>query len=162
MNDFLAERHFGQISRLVEQHTGFKMPASKWLMVEGRVQRRVRALGMNGLAQYGEDLFNWGLLQSEFQKIVDSMTTNKTDFFGEPQQFDLLADRLIDELRHMPERRGAPLKFWCAAASICGEAYTLAMVAANALRARGFEVCLAGTSRKWSSRSRIWPSIRPR
>ena len=140
MSDHLAERHFEQISRLVEQHTGIKLPPSKRLMVEGRLMRRVRALGLDGLAQYGEAMFNKGLLESEFQNLVDSVTTNKTDFFREPQQFDLLQERLIDELRHIPERHGKPLKFWSAAASIGAEAYTLAMVAADALGTRGFEV----------------------
>lgn len=140
MSDHLAERHFEQISQLVERHTGIKLPPSKRMMVEGRLMRRVRALGLNGLAQYGEAMFNKGLLESEFQNLVDSVTTNKTDFFREPQQFDLLEERLIDELRHLPERRGAPLKFWSAAASIGAEAFTLAMVTADALGTRGFEV----------------------
>jgi chemotaxis protein methyltransferase CheR/two-component system chemotaxis response regulator CheB len=140
MSDHLADRHFDRISSLVEQHTGIKLPPSKRLMVEGRLLRRVRALGLDGLAQYGEAMFNKGLLESEFQNLVDSVTTNKTDFFREPQQFDLLEESLIDELRHLPERHGKPLKFWSAAASIGAEAYTLAMVLADALGTRGFEV----------------------
>ena len=140
MSDHLSERHFGQISMLVERHTGIKLPPSKRLMVEGRLMRRVRALGLDSLAQYGSAMFDKGLLESEFQNLVDSVTTNKTDFFREPQQFDLLEKRIIAELRQMPERRGATLKFWSAAASIGAEAYTLAMVAADALGERGFEV----------------------
>jgi len=140
MNDHLTERHFEKLTRLVEQHTGIKLPASKRLMVEGRLMRRVRALGLDGLAQYGEAMFNNGLLETEFQNLVDSVTTNKTDFYREPQQFDLLADRFLQESLDAPERLGKPIKFWSAAASIGAEAYTLAMVAADALGARGFEV----------------------
>jgi len=140
MSDHLTDRHFNQIAGLIEQHSGIKLPPSKRLMVEGRLMRRVRALGLDGLAQYGEAMFNRGLLEEEFQNLVDSVTTNKTDFFREPQQFDLLEESLIDELRRMPERHGKPLKFWSAAASIGAEAYTLAMVAADALGTRGFEV----------------------
>ena len=140
MNNQLTEHHFDQISRMVESHTGIKLPPAKKLMVEGRLMKRVRALGLPGLPQYGEAIFNQGLMRSEFQHLVDCVTTNKTDFFREPQQFTLLADTLIEELRALPDRRGAPLKFWSAAASIGAEAYTLAMVAADALGPRGFEI----------------------
>lgn len=140
MNNHLSDQHFEPISQLVEQHTGIKLPPTKRLMVEGRLMRRARALGLSGLAQYGDDLFNKGLLESEFQNLVDSVTTNKTDFFREPQQFDLLTVKLIEELRRVPGRQNEPLKFWSAASSIGAEAYTLAMVVANALGARGFEI----------------------
>ena len=131
--DRLDEPHFLEIARLVEAHTGIRLPPQKRTMVEGRLRKRVRALGLPDLNAYGDAIFRKGLLAREFPHVVDCVTTNKTDFFREPQQFDLLAGRLIAELRATAPRPGATLKVWSAASSIGAEAYTIAMVAAEAL-----------------------------
>ncbi len=145
MHDRLAEPHFQQIARLVESHTGIRLPASKRIMVEGRLRRRVRALGLKDLGEYGEAMFRGGLLAREFAHVVDCVTTNKTDFFREAQQFDLLAGRILHDLEASARRPGAPLKFWSAAASIGAEAYTIAMVAARALQPSGGRLSVLGT-----------------
>ncbi len=143
--DQLADAHFAEIARLVEAHTGIRLPPSKRTMVEGRLRRRVRALGFKDLTQYGEAIFARGLLGAEFAHVVDCVTTNKTDFFREPQQFDLLRGRLIHALAARRGRAGAALKFWSAAASIGAEAYTIAMVAGDALGVEGQPFTILGT-----------------
>jgi len=143
--DQLADGHFVEIARLVEAHTGIRLPPSKRTMVEGRLRRRVRALGLKGLEDYGEAIFAKGLLEREFAHVVDCVTTNKTDFFREPQQFDLLRQRLLQILAARAVRFGAALKFWSAAASIGAEAYTMAMVAADALGPEGPPLAILGT-----------------
>jgi chemotaxis methyl-accepting protein methylase len=139
--DRLDEPHFLEIARLVEEHAGIRLPPQKRTMVEGRLRKRVRALGLPDLNAYGDAIFRKGLLAREFVHVVDCVTTNKTDFFREPQQFDLLSGRLIAELGSTA-RRGGALKFWSAAASIGAEAYTIAMVAAQTLGLgpRGYSV----------------------
>jgi len=143
--DQLANRHFVEIARLVEAHTGIRLPPSKRTMVEGRLRRRVRALGLRDLMEYGEAIFGKGLLGAEFAHVVDCVTTNKTDFFREPQQFDLLRQRLLQVLAARAARLGVSLKFWSAAASIGAEAYTMAMVAAQALGLDGPPFMILGT-----------------
>jgi chemotaxis protein methyltransferase CheR len=145
MLDQLADNHFVAIAGLVEAHTGIRLPPSKRTMVEGRLRRRVRALGLRDLEDYGEALFAKGLLEREFAHVVDCVTTNKTDFFREPQQFDLLRQRLLQLLAARAARLGATLKFWSAAASIGAEAYTLAMVAAETLGLDGPPFMILGT-----------------
>jgi chemotaxis protein methyltransferase CheR/two-component system chemotaxis response regulator CheB len=131
--DRLDEPHFLEIARLVEEHAGIRLPPSKRTMVEGRLRKRVRALGFSDLNAYGDAVFRKGLLAREFPYVVDCVTTNKTDFFREPQQFDLLRNRLIGEMRATAGRRSSPLRFWSAASSIGAEAYTIAMVVADTL-----------------------------
>jgi chemotaxis methyl-accepting protein methylase len=142
MLDRLADRHFVEIARLVEAHTGIQLPASKRIMVEGRLRKRVRALGLDNLGAYGEAMFRGGLLAREFTHVVDCVTTNKTDFFREPQQFDLLAGPILGDLARNSR---APLKVWSAAASIGAEAYTIAMVLARALGTDGRRFSVLGT-----------------
>lgn len=131
MFDQLQERHFAKLAQLVEDHTGIRLPATKRTMVEGRLRKRVRALGLTRLDEYGRAIFEGGKLNDEFIHLVDCVTTNKTDFFREPDHFTFLRERAIPAVAS--QRSGAPLKFWSAAASIGAEAYTIAMVAADAV-----------------------------
>jgi chemotaxis protein methyltransferase CheR len=106
-------------------------------MLEGRLRRRVRALGLSTLSEYGDAIFDGGRLSEEFDHVVDCATTNKTDFFREPDHFVFLQEHAIPTLSQRSKGREAALKFWSAAASNGAEAYTIAMVAAEAL---GFDL----------------------
>lgn len=132
MHDQLQERHFVKLARLVEDHTGIRLPPTKRTMVEGRLRRRMRALGLPTLSDYGHVIFEGGRLADEFTHLVDCVTTNKTDFFREPEHFVFLRDQAIPLMRGS-RQGGGPMKFWSAAASIGAEAYTIAMVAAETL-----------------------------
>ena len=142
MDDRLREKHFLNLARLVETHTGIRLPPAKRAMLEGRLRRRVRALGLSNLADYGKAIFQEGRLAEEFQHVVDCATTNKTDFFREPQHFDFLRDYAFPALMRLTRGRDCPLKLWSAAASIGAEAFTMAIVAAEAfgLDERAFTV----------------------
>ena len=142
MVDRLQERHFAKLARLVEERTGIHLPPRKRTMVEGRLRKRIRALGIADLNEYGRAIFEGDKLDDEFIHLVDCMTTNKTDFFREPDHFDFLRERAMPALASLRRGADSPLKFWSAAASIGAEAYTIAMVAAEAvgLEARRFSV----------------------
>jgi chemotaxis protein methyltransferase CheR len=126
--DRLADRHFAAIVSVVEGHVGIKLPPAKRMMVEGRLRRRVRALGLDTLQAYGAHLFDQGGLQSEFVHLIDCVTTNKTDFFREPSHFDFMRTVAVPTL--LTGARGASrrIKVWSAACSTGAEAYTIAMV----------------------------------
>jgi chemotaxis protein methyltransferase CheR len=145
MRDQLHERHFAELTRLIEDHTGIRLPSVKRTMVEGRLRKRVRALGLKDLSEYGAAIFNHGRLSEEFAHVVDCVTTNKTDFFREPQHFAFLRDSAIPNLLKLRRPPGAPLKFWSAAASIGAEAYTIAFVAADLLGLDGPPFAILGT-----------------
>jgi len=141
MQDQLHEKHFTHLAQLVEDHTGIKLPPGKRTMVEGRLRKRVRALGLAGLRDYGDAIFTYGKLDEEFPYLVDCVTTNKTDFFREPDHFDFLCEVIVPTL--LSERRSsdARLKFWSAASSIGAEAYTIAMVVTDMLGDKGGPPC---------------------
>jgi chemotaxis methyl-accepting protein methylase len=146
MSEQLRNEHFLKLARLMEEHTGIQLPPSKRLMVEGRLRRRVRALNFATLAEYGGALFDGGLITSEFPHLVDCVTTNKTDFFREPDHFDFLRDHAVPAL--IKARGGSPaeLKIWSAACSMGAEAYTAAMVLAAMVEAGSrFRFSILGT-----------------
>jgi chemotaxis protein methyltransferase CheR len=130
--DHLNTRDFQRLAAFIHQYSGIKMPPAKKSMVEGRLRRRVRAVGAQSLTGYCQYLFEQNGLEGEAIHLIDAVTTNKTDFFREPDHFRFLVDQAIPEL--LGAQRGnsrAPIKVWSAASSIGAEPYTLAMVLAE-------------------------------
>ncbi len=145
--DRLSRHDFQRLAEFIEGYSGIRMPPNKVTLVEGRLRRRVRALGMPSLARYCRHLFDEGGLQAEAVPLIDAMTTNKTDFFREPEHFRVLAEAALPRL--LAERRAASetvVKFWSAASSTGAEAYTLAMVFAEFAQQRpGVRATILGT-----------------
>lgn len=141
----LSDRHFRSIAELIEGEVGIRLPAVKRLMLEGRLQKRVRALDFSGVNEYAERLFSDGLLETEFIHLIDCVTTNKTDFFREPSHFEFLRNVAVRELlRHRGRER--LLKVWSAASSTGMEAYTAAIVLDDMVRnGQAFEFRILGT-----------------
>ncbi len=136
----LSERHFRSIAHLIETRIGIQMPAAKRTMVEGRLRKRVRALGLPDLDAYASHVFEQDGLDQEFVHLVDCVTTNKTDFFREPAHFRFLRDVAVPDLLRARRRGGEPvkLKIWSSACSTGAEAYTIAMVLADMQRDAAF------------------------
>ena len=130
--DHLSQRNFQRLATFIEGYSGIKMPPTKVTMIEGRLRRRLRATGLTDLKQYCDFLFEKDGLATEAVHLIDVMTTNKTEFFREPDHFRFLTEHAVPHL--MASARGgtgAPLKVWSAACSIGAEPYTLAMVLAD-------------------------------
>src|SRR5580658_5877369 len=133
--DHLSQRNFQRLATFIEGYSGIKMPPTKMTMIEGRLRRRLRATGMTDLKQYCDFLFEKDGLATEAIHLIDAMTTNKTEFFREPDHFRFLAEQAVPDL--LSGSHGAPkaqLKLWSAACSIGAEPYTLAMVLAELAR----------------------------
>jgi chemotaxis protein methyltransferase CheR len=136
--DQLSQRDFNRLAGFIQDYSGIRMPPNKVTLVEGRLRRRVRALGMPSLARYCRHLFDEGGMQAEAVHLIDAVTTNKTDFFREPEHFRVLRDVALPQL--LSERRAngpTTIKLWSAACSTGAECYTLAMVFAEFAQQRG-------------------------
>ena len=129
--DHISERDFRRLATFIETSCGIKMPLTKITMAEGRLRRRVRATGLATLSEYCRYLFEDGGLEVETIELINAITTNKTDFFREPEHFRYLAEHAVPKLMSSRAMKGKPLKVWSAACSIGAEAYTLAMVLAG-------------------------------
>ena len=140
----LSDRQFRDISELIERQVGIQLPPAKRTMVEGRLRKRVRALGLASLDQYGHYLFEQGGLNDEVISLIDCVTTNKTDFFREPSHFEFMTKAALPDL--LDRGAGRPLKVWSAACSTGAEAYTIAMVLQDQIRAGArFTFSILGT-----------------
>jgi chemotaxis protein methyltransferase CheR len=125
----MSEKDFQRCSRFIQEEYGIKMPLSKKTLLECRLRKRMRVLSMDSFEKYVEYAFCRKSGHDELIHMIDVVTTNKTDFFRESQQFDFLAGRVLPELASTL-RAGIrrPLRVWSAGCSTGEEAYTLAMV----------------------------------
>ncbi len=125
----MSEKDFQRCSRFIQEEYGIKMPPSKKTLLECRLRKRMRILSMDSFETYVEYAFREESGHDELIHMIDVVTTNKTDFFRESQQFDFLAGRVLTEVA---ATLGAgvrrPLRVWSAGCSTGEEAYTLAMV----------------------------------
>ena len=130
--DRLRQSDFRRLAAFIQDYSGIKMPPSKITMLEGRLRHRVRDTGAANLAEYCRMLFEHDGLRTEAMHLIDAVTTNKTDFFREPEHFRILVPRGAADAVDRPAcRRQAHFKLWSAACSTGAEPYTLAMVLAD-------------------------------
>jgi chemotaxis protein methyltransferase CheR len=142
----LNARDFDSLSRFIVETSGIRISATKKTMVEGRLRGRVRALGYASLREYCVYLFREGGLAHEGDRIIDAITTNKTDFFREVEHFHFLTRIALPELTRNGAFQGEPLRVWSCAASTGAEAYSIAMVLAEyAAEARSLRYSVLAT-----------------
>src|SRR5262249_40961430 len=89
--DQLSQRDCLRLAAFIQDYSGIKMPPAKKTMVEGRLRKRVVALGLASFGDYCRRVFDEQGLDDEQLHLIDAVTTNKTEFFREPEHFRFLA-----------------------------------------------------------------------
>ena len=140
----MSKSDFGRLSALIYQQSGIVLNYDKKMMLELRIKRRLQSLKMDSYAEYCTYLFGRGQ-KDEMVPMLDVVTTNKTDFFREPDHFVYLSQKALPEIGSRNEM-GRPLLVWSAGCSTGEEPYTLAMVLAEYAAAHaGFRFKLRAT-----------------
>jgi chemotaxis protein methyltransferase CheR len=93
----LSQRSFERFARFITEELGIKMPESKLTMVQSRLLRRVRELRLDNVEQYGAYFFS-DTDPAERDHFISAITTNKTDFFREPEHFTYLQQTVLPRL----------------------------------------------------------------
>lgn len=133
----LGERDFRVLRQFIETEVGIQVPPAKQVLLESRLRRRLRALGLSRFRDYTEQVLGANRDQTEIVHLIDAITTNKTEFFREPHHFDYLVRAALPRLLRDDAVGGTrPLRLWSAACSTGEEPYTLAMVVSELLRGR--------------------------
>ena len=129
----LTADEFGFVTGLLREHAGISLGPGKEALVAGRLDKRVRQLGLDGYGEYVALLRQRD--EAELHQMINVLTTNETFFFREPRHFEVLR-RVIVPARDP----GRPFRMWSAASSTGEEAYTTAMVLAEALPPAQWEI----------------------
>ncbi|MDR3568908.1 MAG: protein-glutamate O-methyltransferase [Syntrophobacteraceae bacterium] len=125
----MSSKDFDRLSKFIHDSCGIRLPQAKKTMMEGRLRKRLRALGIESFGKYCEFVFSSDGMESEYIHMIDVVTTNKTDFFREPDHFDYLSGTVLPELlRSRKPGVRKKLNLWSAACSTGEEPYTIAMV----------------------------------
>ncbi len=119
---------FKRLGTFIHHEFGIKMPEAKRLMLQSRLQKRLRVLNLSTFEEYCEYLFGEEGLRTELVHMIDMVSTNKTDFFREPNHFDYLAEVAVPTLAKTRAASRLNLHLWSAGCSSGEEPYTLAMV----------------------------------
>jgi chemotaxis protein methyltransferase CheR len=143
----MSDECFARFSNFIQGNFGIKMPEVKKTMLESRLQKRLRQLGLYNFEEYGEYVFSPEGLEQELVHMVDQVTTNKTDFFREPAHFEYLLDHAVPKLiKTTGAGMNRPLQIWSAGCSSGEEPYTLAMLLTELADIRhGFDYSILGT-----------------
>lgn len=123
----LTDKEFSQLSSFIYKEVGITLPPSKKIMLEARLQKRLRATRMDNYKQYLSFVFSPEGTDQELHHLIDCVTTNTTDFFREPKHFEYLEQTILPAW-FADVGRMRPLELWSAGCSIGMEPYTLAMV----------------------------------
>ena len=125
----LREADLRRVSEFIGDEVGIQLPPSKRTMVEGRLRKRLRTLGFDDFPSYLD--FTLKTPDGEYEKLhlIDVLTTNKTDFYREPEHFDYLIKTALPKLEKMRREAGRmEINVWSAGCSSGEEPYTLAIV----------------------------------
>ena len=115
---------FERVRKLIYAHAGIALSPAKQDMVYSRLARRLRETRLKSFGEYLALLEHGD--KGEWEKFVNSLTTNLTSFFREPHHFPMLAE-------HLKKLQGkSPIKIWCSAASTGEEPYSIAMTVVEA------------------------------
>jgi chemotaxis protein methyltransferase CheR len=136
MNDQVLE----QLRKLIHRESGIFLPKEKDRLVQNRVMKRLRALGLANEKEYLR-IIELNRDGSELVELLDAVSTNVTYFNREPDHFDALK-RILSEYRAQGRRS---VRIWCAASSSGEEPYTLAITANEALDLRHTECRILAT-----------------
>ena len=130
----ITERQFNQLRSLIESRFGIQLPEEKRSLLQARLQKMVRASGMDNFADYYDSRLRNPELRV-LSELVDNISTNHTYFWRENAHFTWFRDTWIPAAmqRHQRDR---DLRVWCAAASTGQEPYTIAALLRDAVSVR--------------------------
>lgn len=130
----LAPADFDVLRALAHRHAGIALGPQKRYLLQARLGRRVRMLGLESFAAYVRYLTGAGGAR-ELEEFVNAITTNKTEFFREAHHFRYLTDTWAPAVRRGAVSGPRRVRVWSAACSTGEEPYTIAMVVADAVGA---------------------------
>jgi two-component system, chemotaxis family, CheB/CheR fusion protein len=124
-----ADHDFDELLLMMKETRGFDFTGYKRSTLQRRVRRRMALVDMTTFGEYRDYL---ELQPDEFSLMFDSMLINVTGFFRDPLAWQALREKVLPELL---SAKGAktPIRVWSAGCATGEEAYTLAIILAEAI-----------------------------
>ncbi len=129
MSDGADDANFELLLEYLRRSRGFDFTGYKRASLARRVRKRMHAVGVPAYADYMDFL---EVHPEEFAGLFDTILINVTAFFRDPGAWETIAEQVIPRLM-ATKRPDDPIRLWSAGCASGEEAYTLAMVMAEAL-----------------------------
>ena len=126
----------------LKSRVGIAIADNKVEMITGRLRKRLVELKIQDFNGYADLLRSLPEQHPEWEAFVNCLTTNKTDFFREPDHFKMLTSEILAEWR---DSQQASFDVWCAASSTGEEPFTLAMVLKRAQKEQAMRFSILAT-----------------
>jgi two-component system, chemotaxis family, CheB/CheR fusion protein len=124
-----ADRDLEVLLDYLRRSRGFDFTGYKRTSLSRRIERRIQDVGADGYLGYLDHL---EVDPDEFTQLFNTILLNVTSFFRDPPAWDYLRAEILPRL--VAEKDDdEPFRIWSAGCASGEEAYTLAMVAAEAL-----------------------------
>ncbi len=117
----LTGADFDAVRELARSACGIQLHEGKKALVSSRLERLVRGYGFASFTDYIEYVSR-RRQSPEFTEFIDTLTTNHSGFWREPEHFAFMQNNVF------PDHR-AGIRIWSAACATGEEPYTLAMCA---------------------------------
>jgi len=130
---------------LIHKYKGFDISHYKDSYIERRLNTRMNLTKRDDLKSYIELLRN---NPEEFNKLIDALTVNVTEFFRNTETFAALETDIVPKILQNKETDSRDIiKVWSAGSSSGEETYTLAILFLEALRKAGkkYDLMVYGT-----------------
>ncbi|MGB0901043.1 CheR family methyltransferase [Halocynthiibacter sp.] len=121
----MRDDDFQRIAKFAKSEAGLLFTQQKAPMMESRLIKRLKVLGLNSFEEYCTLIETSGDT-NEKTELISALTTNVTSFFREPHHFKILMEQVIPELKKRLEL-GEPVRIWSAGCSRGHEPYSIAM-----------------------------------
>jgi len=135
VNSLLAigDTDFRWVTSLVYERFGIRMGEQKRPLVEARLQKRIRSMGLDSFSEYFSLLRADGT-GAELSVLMNLLTTNHSYFWRESGHFSFLASEVLDGLRSSAgPGRPRELRIWSAGCAAGEEVYSIAMQVRDSL-----------------------------
>jgi len=125
---------FEELLDYLKRSRGFDFTAYKRSSLMRRVQKRMQAAGIDSFSRYGDFL---EAHPQEFIQLFNTILINVTSFFRDPLMWEYIGREIIPSM--LEGRDGnSSIRVWSAGCSSGEEAYSLAMLLADALGEANF------------------------
>jgi two-component system CheB/CheR fusion protein len=128
------DKQFESLLFYLQQHRGFDFTGYKRPSIMRRVGRRMQIVGAGTFADYTDYL---EVHPEEFSQLFNTILINVTSFFRDPPAWKFLADTVVPKILQ-DKQPDEPIRLWSAGCASGEEAYSLAIVFAEAMGLESF------------------------
>ncbi|MBG0789387.1 MAG: protein-glutamate O-methyltransferase CheR [Desulfovibrionaceae bacterium] len=131
----ISDSEFVQLRDFIYDMTGIFIKEVRRYLLESRLGRRLRELGVDSYADYYARLTHPLTREAELTCLFENITTNETSFFRDQKQLEMFRSYPLNEsIKELKTRGRKELNIWSAGCSSGEEPYTIAMILYETLK----------------------------